>query len=112
LLFLRFPGWLWSCMGSNRGYPNRARHSSIVRALHAQGFNVAARATRKAAPSIDGATAISLAKRWRAESIDDLCTICAEVLCMRNELPALGISYEDIQAESRAREVSLVAPAR
>ena len=33
LMFLRFPGWLWSLMGSNRGYPNRHRHREFLRAF-------------------------------------------------------------------------------
>jgi hypothetical protein len=40
LTFLRFSPWLWSAMGSNRGYPNRVRHHEFLRALTDAGLNV------------------------------------------------------------------------
>ncbi len=46
LSFLQVPGWLWSAIGSNRGYPNRARHSQVVRLFEETGLLVAGRVTR------------------------------------------------------------------
>ncbi len=40
LAFLRISPWLWSLMGSNRGYPNRIRHHEFLRALTDAGLNV------------------------------------------------------------------------
>lgn len=38
LTFLRFPDWLWSLMGSNRGTPNRHRHHEFLEAFAAAGL--------------------------------------------------------------------------
>lgn len=38
LTFLRFPDWLWSLMGSNRGTPNRKRHHEFLEAFAAAGL--------------------------------------------------------------------------
>jgi hypothetical protein len=40
LTFLRFAPWLWSAMGSNRGYPNRVRHHELWHALQQAGLEV------------------------------------------------------------------------
>lgn len=40
LTFLRFPNWLWTCMGSNRGTPNRRRHHEFRRAFENAGLKV------------------------------------------------------------------------
>ena len=47
LSFLSVPGWLWTAIGSNRGYPNRVRHRQFVQLLEAQGLRVAERITRR-----------------------------------------------------------------
>jgi hypothetical protein len=47
LNFLSVPGWLWTAIGSNRGYPNRVRHRQVVQLLEAQGLRVAERITRR-----------------------------------------------------------------
>jgi SAM-dependent methyltransferase len=47
LSFLSVPEWLWTALGSNRGYPNRVRHRQFVQLLEAQGLRVAERITRK-----------------------------------------------------------------
>jgi SAM-dependent methyltransferase len=46
LSFLSVPNWLWTAIGSNRGYPNRVRHQQLVQLLKAQGLHVAERITR------------------------------------------------------------------
>ena len=38
LTFLRFPGWLWKLMGSNRGIPNRHRHHEFCAAFARAGM--------------------------------------------------------------------------
>jgi hypothetical protein len=38
LTFLRFPEWLWSLMGSNRGLPNRRRHHEFCAAFERAGL--------------------------------------------------------------------------
>ena len=43
--FMSFPDWLWRMMGSNRGYPNRERHSSILRTLQGVGLEVSSSIT-------------------------------------------------------------------
>ena len=40
LTFLRFPDWMWSLMGSNRGYPNRYRHGVVLEALEGADLRV------------------------------------------------------------------------
>jgi SAM-dependent methyltransferase len=47
LSFLSVPDWLWTAIGSNRGYPNRVRHRQFVQLLEAQGLRVAERVTRR-----------------------------------------------------------------
>jgi len=47
LSFLAVPNWLWTAIGSNRGYPNRVRHQQLVRLLEAQGLHMAERITRR-----------------------------------------------------------------
>jgi SAM-dependent methyltransferase len=43
--FLRFPEWLWSLMGSNRGYPNRVRHGDIMATIRSLGLDFDERVT-------------------------------------------------------------------
>ena len=43
--FRTFPGWLWRIMGSNRGYPNRVRHTEVMRLLEEAGFKTTATVT-------------------------------------------------------------------
>jgi SAM-dependent methyltransferase len=45
LSFLRVPDWLWRAIGSNRGYPNRVRHSQFVQLLRLQKLQVSERIT-------------------------------------------------------------------
>ncbi|HEV2700862.1 MAG TPA: class I SAM-dependent methyltransferase [Steroidobacteraceae bacterium] len=47
LSFLSVPDWLWSAIGSNRGYPNRVRHGQFVQLLEASGLHIAERVTRR-----------------------------------------------------------------
>jgi SAM-dependent methyltransferase len=47
LSFLSVPDWLWTAIGSNRGYPNRIRHQQFVQLLEAQGLHIAERITRR-----------------------------------------------------------------
>jgi hypothetical protein len=41
-LFRRFPDWLWSAMGSNRGLPNRVPYPEFISAFEAAGLQTAA----------------------------------------------------------------------
>jgi hypothetical protein len=47
LMFLTITRRLWSIMGSNRGLPNRLRHSQILEALEFSGFKNADRITHR-----------------------------------------------------------------
>ncbi len=47
LTFLIFPEWLWRLTGSNRGYPNRTRHSEVRQILAEFGFLPAERIVRR-----------------------------------------------------------------
>jgi SAM-dependent methyltransferase len=47
LRFLSVPRWLWSAIGSHRGYPNRVRHQQFVQLVEAQGLRVTERITRR-----------------------------------------------------------------
>lgn len=40
LTFLRFPDWLWSLMGSNRGTPNRRRYHEFCAAFEKAGLQI------------------------------------------------------------------------
>jgi SAM-dependent methyltransferase len=47
LSFLSVPDWLWTAIGSKRGYPNRVRHGQFVQLLEGQGLRVTERITRR-----------------------------------------------------------------
>ena len=46
-VFLTFPNWLWTAMGSNRGYPNRVRHAEMMRTIESLKLRVDERVTRR-----------------------------------------------------------------
>jgi SAM-dependent methyltransferase len=76
LSFLSVPDWLWTAIGSNRGYPNRVRHRQFVHLLEAQGLRVADRITR----------------RQGADVMD------AELACAFPAAPHLGRAFAQVSA--------------
>jgi hypothetical protein len=73
LSFLNVPKWVWTAMGSNRGYPNRTRHHEFVQLLQEAGLRVFSRITR----SVDG------------DVMD------AEIACALREMPQLGRNFSE-----------------
>jgi hypothetical protein len=58
MLFTRIPGWAWSAMGSNRGYPNRVSFPAFRLILESAGLDVQAINQKpfKTSPEIQEAT--------------------------------------------------------
>ena len=46
LMFMRIPRWLWTAMGSNRGYPNRVPFAEFTSKLKGAGLRVALASTK------------------------------------------------------------------
>lgn len=63
LTFLRFPEWLWSLMGSNRGYPNRHRHYQFLEAFERAALDIEVQDLEVFRPSDTANT--RLARRFR-----------------------------------------------
>ena len=72
LSFLQVPRWLWTAIGSNRGYPNRVRHSQFVQLLRRQSLHVSERITREHGMDV----------------------MDAEVVCARDPTVTLGRPFE------------------
>jgi hypothetical protein len=102
LTFLRFAPWLWSAMGSNRGYPNRIRHHELLRALTQAGLEV-----KCLDRTFYAASRVSLERlhaRFRQMPIESLLTADAVYLCYRNR--------EDRSTSTASRASSFEAPRR
>jgi SAM-dependent methyltransferase len=76
LRFLSVPNWLWTALGSNRGYPNRVRHQKFVELLEARGLHVAERITRRQGTDV----------------------MDAEVACAFRDAPQLGRAFVEVPA--------------
>jgi SAM-dependent methyltransferase len=76
LRFLSVPNWVWSALGSNRGYPNRVRHQKFVDLLNVQGLRVAERITRRQGTDV----------------------MDAEVVCAFQAAPRLGRAFVEVPA--------------
>jgi hypothetical protein len=79
LTFLHFSQWLWSAMGSNRGYPNRVRHHEFLRALTDAGLKVEC-LDRNSYPSSQ-VRMDRLNKRFREMPIDSVLTSDVVYVC-------------------------------
>lgn len=79
LTFLRFPDWLWSLMGSNRGTPNRRRFHEFSSAFERAGLDVDV-VSRDLYPRED-VQIESLAEKFRTMPFDSLETATATFVC-------------------------------
>ena len=89
LTFLTFSKTVWSLMGSNRGYPNRLRHSSILSALQSSGFHNTHRITRRF--NLEDAKSIRtlLSNDFRKLHDEDLQIADAEIYSSLSAYPVL-----------------------
>jgi SAM-dependent methyltransferase len=89
LMFLALPNKVWTLMGSHRGWPNRMRHSQILGALKAIGFNNTDRITHcfnlKDVKSIHP----FLSSEFQRLDEDDLLVADAEIYSSLNTYPVL-----------------------
>lgn len=93
LQFLTIPDWVWTLMGSNRGYPNRTRHADLVRTLNALGFHLSQRITRKFTLAELDEVRSRLLPRYRTTPDHELLVSLAEFACSRSEAPVLGPAF-------------------
>jgi len=84
LSFLAVPKVLWSLMGSNRGYPNRVRHSRILSVLDSYGLHSTARITARFSTEDVEAIKPYLAKELRQLTDEDLVVRNAEILSSKS----------------------------
>lgn len=86
LTFLRFPDWLWSLMGSNRGTPNRCRYHELRSAFEGAGLSVETVKIERLETPIRRS---KLARRFRTMAIESLEIISAIFIC-RPGAPAVS----------------------
>jgi hypothetical protein len=79
LTFLRFPEWLWSLMGSNRGLPNRRRYHEFCAAFERAGLKT--KVTDLEFCSEESVRKARLAKRFQGMPYDSLRTGAAVFIC-------------------------------
>jgi hypothetical protein len=95
LTFLTIPRSLWQLMSTNRGCPNRVRHSQLLNMLRSLGLNPRDRVgCRAAAEDIDEAKP-HLCSEFRTMSEDELAVLDAEVVCGFGDAPLLGQRFND-----------------
>jgi SAM-dependent methyltransferase len=85
ITFLRFPDWLWTAMGSNRGTPNRRRHHEFCAAFERAGLKVNVVNIEHFSSAI--ANESGLAKRFRSMPLASLAVCTAVYAC---ELRTVG----------------------
>jgi hypothetical protein len=78
LTFLRFPDWLWSLMGSNRGTPNRYRYDEVRSAFESAGLSVETIEVERLEMPIQRS---KLARRFRTMAIESLESMSAIFIC-------------------------------
>ena len=93
LTFLVLPDWLWRLMGSNRGYPNRTRHSEVMSILAGLGFSTAERIVRRFEP--EDVADVKLQRTIHHAHLNDqnLTPLVAEFASSRTLMPTLGESF-------------------
>jgi hypothetical protein len=79
LTFLRFPDWLWSLMGSNRGYPSRHRHHRVLDSLESAGLIVEVQGYE--AFGVSAAPKSRLSRRFRTTDDESLTVRTAIYIC-------------------------------
>lgn len=83
LTFLRFPDWLWSMMGSNRGTPNRRRYHEFCAAWERAGLKVDVMGLELW--SEDVVRSARLAKRFQGMPVDSLVIGTAIFICRKDK---------------------------
>ncbi len=83
LTFLRFPNWLWSLMGSNRGTPNRHRYHEFRAALERAGLKVEVTGLELWSEEI--VRQARLNKRFQGMPLDSLVIGTAIFICRKEE---------------------------
>lgn len=96
LLFLTFPDWLWSAMGSNRGYPNRVRHRAVVNALRAGGLSVEDAVTSRAEDGQWQSFAPTLKRRFGALDGKEIAVLSAEFTAAKAAPVPLISTFEQV----------------
>jgi SAM-dependent methyltransferase len=86
LTFLRTPDWLWTCMGSHRGCPNRRRHHEFLQAFEAAGLTVVKAELQRFEPSRIERSKLS--RRFREMPQDSLSVASAIYVCRASGAPA------------------------
>ena len=81
LTFLRFPNWLWSLMGSNRGTPNRYRYHELREALEGAGLKVEVTGLELWPEEV--VKRARLGKRFRGMPVDSLVIGTAIFICRK-----------------------------
>ncbi|MBV9210518.1 MAG: methyltransferase domain-containing protein [Acidobacteria bacterium] len=81
LTFLRFPDWLWSMMGSNRGTPNRRRYHEFRAAWERAGLKVEVTGLELWPESV--VRAARLGKRFKGMPLDSLVVGTAIFICRK-----------------------------
>ena len=100
LTFLIVPNWLWRLMGSNRGYPNRARHADLLEALERNDFKIHQRVTHSASDAEVTELGAALKKKYPGREPRQIAVLSAEVYCTRGLQPVLESSFESIHSPS------------
>ena len=81
LTFLRFPDWLWSMMGSNRGTPNRRRYHEFCAAWERAGLKVEVMGLEQWPETV--VKQARLAKRFQGMPLDSLVIGTAIFICRK-----------------------------
>jgi hypothetical protein len=93
LAFLTISPSLWNLMGSNRGYPNRIRHSEVLRCLADSGLKTVDRITRRASKQEVHEIRPHLPQNLRCYRDDELAILIAEFASSQASVPSLGQTF-------------------
>jgi hypothetical protein len=81
LAFLTVPRLLWRAMTSNRGCPNRVRHTQLIAMVRALGFDCADKTGRRASRVEIEEARPHFASEFRSMDDEDIAVLDAELIC-------------------------------